>query len=133
MRQIRSYPWTLCILLFIVGKVSAAPCTAVANCTQWLTIGSGPERVLLYRTFPLETKNTDITRVVIVIHGAGRDADKYFRHMTAAAFLAGALENTLVISPRFASNNERAPINSLKRKPTGPAAVRLAGRPAARV
>src|SRR5262249_43398704 len=31
--------------------------------------------------------------------------DNYFRHMLAAAFLAGALENTVVISPRFASNN----------------------------
>jgi hypothetical protein len=42
-----------------------------------------------------------------VIHGAGRDADNYFRTALAAAFLAGALEDTIVICPRFASNNGR--------------------------
>jgi hypothetical protein len=42
-----------------------------------------------------------------MIHGAGRDADNYFRTALAAAFLAGALEDTIVISPRFASNDGR--------------------------
>ena len=40
-----------------------------------------------------------------MVHGAGRDADNYFRTVVAAAFLAGALDDTLVISPRFASNS----------------------------
>ena len=42
-----------------------------------------------------------------MIHGAGRDADNYFRTAVAAAFLAGALEDTVVIAPRFASNDGR--------------------------
>lgn len=103
--QSKAAGWMLGVFLLMLTRVSAAPCTSVADCTEWLTIGSGPERILLYRSFPLETKNTQITRVVVVIHGAGRDADNYFRHMTAAAFLAGALENTLVISPRYASTD----------------------------
>ena len=37
------------------------------------------------------------------MHGAGRDADNYFRNALAAAFLAGALDNTVVIAPRMAS------------------------------
>jgi pimeloyl-ACP methyl ester carboxylesterase len=40
-----------------------------------------------------------------VVHGAGRDADNYFRTGLAAAFLAAALDDTIVIAPRFASNN----------------------------
>ena len=40
-----------------------------------------------------------------MIHGAGRDADNYYRTAIGAAFLAGALEDTIVIAPRFASNN----------------------------
>jgi pimeloyl-ACP methyl ester carboxylesterase len=42
---------------------------------------------------------------MIMVHGAGRDADNYFRTSIAAAFLAGALDDTIVIAPRFASNN----------------------------
>jgi hypothetical protein len=43
----------------------------------------------------------------VVVHGAGRDADNYFRSAVAASFLAGALEDTIVIAPRMASNDGR--------------------------
>jgi hypothetical protein len=82
----------------------AAPCTAVDDCKEWFSL-SPTVRLLLYRSFPLDTKNTEITRAIIVVHGASRDADNYFRHMLAAAFLAGELEKTVVIAPRFASTN----------------------------
>lgn len=39
-----------------------------------------------------------------MVHGLGRDANNYYRHLLAAAFLAGALQDTLLIAPRFASN-----------------------------
>ena len=82
-----------------------APCTvATSACTEWIALGGGPARSLVYRNFPLTTRNDAITRVLVSIHGAGRDADNYFRSTLAAAFLAGALENTLIISPRMASN-----------------------------
>jgi pimeloyl-ACP methyl ester carboxylesterase len=60
---------------------------------------------MIYRSYPLEVRNEAITRVFVLIHGAGRDADNYFRSATAAAFLGGALDDTLVISPRIASND----------------------------
>ena len=59
---------------------------------------------MVYRTYPLEVRNTQITRALIVIHGAGRDADNYFRTALASAFLGDALENTIVVAPRLASN-----------------------------
>jgi len=84
----------------------AAPCTtATSSCTEFITLFGGPARSLVFRTYPLETRNENITRGLIVVHGAGRDANNYFRSALAAAFLAGALENTLVIAPRFASND----------------------------
>jgi pimeloyl-ACP methyl ester carboxylesterase len=96
------------LLLLAQFSLKAAPCIAAApNCTEWVTFGRGPARSLLYRTFSLEAKNTAITRAFILVHGAGRDADNYFRTAVAAAFLAGALEDTIVISPRFASNDGR--------------------------
>src|SRR5713101_1024885 len=86
----------------------AAPCTdAKQECTEWITLGGGPGRSLIYRTYALDEKNEKITRATVMVHGAGRDADNYFRTAVAAAFLAGALEDTIVISPRFASNDGR--------------------------
>lgn len=101
----------VCLALFafivLAAPASAAgPCTTASpECAEWVTLGGGPQRSLVYRTYPLEVKNEAITRVFVLIHGAGRDADNYFRSATAAAFLGRALENTLVISPRMASND----------------------------
>jgi pimeloyl-ACP methyl ester carboxylesterase len=92
-------------LLFVSAAAYAAPCiTATSACTEWVEIGSGPWRSLVYRTQSLDAKNENITRALIVIHGTNRDADNYFRSSLAAAFLAGALDDTAVIVPRIASN-----------------------------
>jgi len=96
--------WSLLLLLSVAA--GAAPCVhATADCTEWLTLGGGPSRSMLYRSFALDAPNPGITRALVVVHGAGRDADNYFRSVIAAAFLADALENTIVISPLFASND----------------------------
>src|SRR5262244_3719154 len=82
---------------------SAAPCVAgKPDCTEWITFGP-TARSLVYRTYPLDERNDQIRRALVMVHGAGRDADNYFRTAVAAAFLAGALDDTIVISPRFAS------------------------------
>ena len=79
------------------------PCTeATAECTDWVTVGEG--RSLVYRNFALDTRNEAITHVLVLIHGAGRNADDYYRSALAAAFLGGKLATALVISPRIASN-----------------------------
>src|SRR5437764_264600 len=83
----------------------AAPCVATAPpCTEWVNPGGGPARSLIYRTYSMDAPNPQIARALVMVHGAGRDADNYFRTAVAAAFLAGALDDTLVVSPRFASN-----------------------------
>ena len=96
----------LAILLVIFIPANAAePClTAATGCTEWVKVGD-QSRSLVYRTYSLDTRNDLITRALIVVHGQGRDADNYFRTGLAAAFLANGLANTIVISPRFASNN----------------------------
>lgn len=92
--------------LLLAQSAWAGPCiSAVPTCTEWVTIAGGPSRSLVYRTYPLEAKNEGIVRALIMVHGAGRDADSYFRHVLAAAFLANGLEDTVVIAPRFASND----------------------------
>lgn len=43
-------------------------------------------------------------RALILVHGGARDADQQFRSALGAAFLAGALGDTIIIAPRFSSN-----------------------------
>ncbi len=79
-----------------------APCTgATAGCTEWVALGDA--RAMVYRTFPLDGPNTGIRRALIMVHGALRNADHYFVTATGAAFIAGALDDTLVIAPAFHS------------------------------
>src|SRR5271157_3714931 len=94
------------VLLLVPAAAYAAPCiTATAACTEWVMLSSGPWRSMIYRTQPLDVRNENITRALIVIHGTNRDADNYFRSTLAAAFLAGALDDTAVIVPHIASND----------------------------
>jgi pimeloyl-ACP methyl ester carboxylesterase len=93
-------------LLVAAATVLGTPCTAVsADCTEWIKPAGQQSRVLIYRNYPLDVKNENITRALVFVHGINRDADNHFRTTLAAAFLAGALNNTVIVSPRFASNS----------------------------
>ena len=84
---------------------SRPACTSSTDaCTEFVTIGSGPARSLVYRTYPLGTRNDRIRRALIMIHGTNRNPDHYFATATTAAFLAGALDDAMVIAPRVASS-----------------------------
>jgi hypothetical protein len=88
------------------APAAAAPCTAAtSDCVQWVSPGESSSRLLVYASYPLDKRNEAITRAVIAVHGGGRNADNYFRSIGAAAFLANAFDDTIVISPRFASND----------------------------
>jgi hypothetical protein len=92
------------LALLFSAAAYAAPCiTATPACTEFVTLGAGPARTMVYRTQPLTVKNEKITRALIVIHGTNRDADNYFRSTLAAAFLADALDDTVLIVPHIAS------------------------------
>jgi pimeloyl-ACP methyl ester carboxylesterase len=62
---------------------------------------------MVYSSYPLATRNTKIRRALIMVHGTGRNADHYFRTAVGAAFLGGALEDTIVIAPSFLSADGR--------------------------
>ncbi len=95
-------------VLLVASAAYAGPCiTADRTCTEWISFPGGHSRSMIYRTFPLDEKNEKISRALVVIHGTNRDADNYFRNALAAAFLAGALEDTVVIAPHITSNNSR--------------------------
>jgi len=86
----------------------APPCTSPTTaCEQWIVFGSGPARSMTYSSYPLDKTNARVTRALIMVHGAGRNADHYFSTALAAAFLAGALENTVIVAPRFIASPDK--------------------------
>lgn len=104
----------LLISALLRAPVLAPPCTtAVTACERWLTYGSGPARSMVYASYPLDARNPSITRALIMVHGAGRNADHYFGTAMAAAFLAGALENTLVVAPRMIAEQDKPSPNEV--------------------
>ncbi|HSQ29892.1 MAG TPA: alpha/beta hydrolase [Gemmatimonadaceae bacterium] len=91
-----------------------APCTtAVTACERWILWNGGPARSMVYASYPLDVRNPTITRALVMVHGAGRNADHYFETSMAAAFLAGALENTIVIAPHFIGGRDTAKANEV--------------------
>jgi pimeloyl-ACP methyl ester carboxylesterase len=58
---------------------------------------------MVYATYPLDRRNTHVKRALVMVHGTLRNADHYFRTATGAAFVAGALGDTIVIAPAFHS------------------------------
>ena len=93
---------------------AATPCTTpTTRCEAWITFGTGPARSMVYATHPLATRNAGVTRALIMIHGASRNADHYFATATAAGFLAGALENTIILSPHFIASPDTARQNEV--------------------
>ena len=91
-----------------------APCTTpTMNCTDWVVFGKGPERSMVYTTYPLAKRNDQIRRALIMVHGTNRNADHYFETATAAAFLAGALEDTIVIAPHMIDQTDKPQANEV--------------------
>lgn len=108
---------SVCVLVVLAlsSAIAAAttPCTAdKEECIRWVAL-AGSSRGLVYSTYSLDERNDSITRALVVIHGGGRNADNYFRTSVAAAFLANALDNTIVVVPRFAANNGKTCKDSL--------------------
>jgi pimeloyl-ACP methyl ester carboxylesterase len=91
-----------------------APCTtANAACEQWVTLGGGPARSMVYSSYALDKPNAAITRALIMVHGTNRNADHYFETAMSAAFLAGALENTVVIAPHIIAAPDKPEANEV--------------------
>ncbi len=96
------------------SAVPASPCTTPTTvCERWITFGSGPARSMVYSTYPLDVPNARITRALVMVHGAGRNADHYFETSAAAGFLAGALNNTIIIAPRYIAGTDKPSANEV--------------------
>lgn len=98
----------------LIRAQAATPCTTpTAVCEHWVTFGVGPARSMVYSTYALDKPNRAVTRALVMVHGAGRNADHYFETATAAGFLAGALGNTIIIAPHFIAGRDTAEANEV--------------------
>ena len=126
------------VLVQVACTALAAPCIApLSACVEWVNVAGDPARAMVYRNYPIDVRNDAVTHALIVIHGQGRDADNYYRHALAAGFLAAALDKTLIIAPRFSSNEGRNCRDSLAQDELnwvclGPASWRSGGASVAR-
>lgn len=101
------FRWML-LLVLAQAATAAEPCIEPkARCAEPLPVGARGGHLLVYRTHPLTTAQPTVRRAMIIIHGATRNADHYFATGVAAALLAGAQSDTVIIAPRFAVNNGR--------------------------
>lgn len=119
-------------VIAVASSASAQPrnsalCTkAVTACERWILWNGGPARSMVYASYPLDVRNPAITRALVMVHGAGRNADHYFETSMAAGFLAGALENTIIIAPHFTAGRDTAKSNEVT-WPEGPNSWRSGG------
>lgn len=103
------FRWLLAMAgtLLVAASATGQTSDGVASLERYrqsLTAGPAGKHIFLYANRPLERTDRKITRILIVVHGAGRNADDYFRSAMAAGFLSSALDDTLVIAPRFSAS-----------------------------
>ena len=96
------------------AAAAAVPCTtSTPECTEWVTLGGGPARSMIYRSYSLDVANPAATRALIMVHGTNRNADHYFGTAMSAAFLAGALADTVVIAPHMIDSTDKKEENEV--------------------
>ena len=114
-------PLFLLATLFAVTAVeqrgapgSATACTtATEECTEWVTLGAGPARSMIYTSYSLDKRNDRIRRALIMVHGTNRNADHYFATAMSAAFLAGAVDDAVVIAPHLIACADKPEVNEV--------------------
>src|ERR1700679_647616 len=81
---------------------------AEEECVDQLDVGSGLS-LSFYRNFSLTAPNAAITRAILVVHGADRDADAYYYTVETASEQAGESETTIVVAPHFECSDDSPP------------------------
>lgn len=71
-------------------------------------------QVPYYTNLPLDVQNTDVERVIIMVHGSGRGGKACLDITAKAAKLAGQEKQTLIIAPNFCTEDD---LDVQKREP----------------
>lgn len=93
-------------LLVVLTLSAASPalariqaCTSSKACRDDLTLSTGGT-ISYYRSLPF-IRNDSVRRVVLVVHGSQRDADRYYDRAVAAASADIGFRDLLLLAPNF--------------------------------
>lgn len=78
---------------------AAAPCLEAVQCRATMTVEG--HFLTLYASAPIDKPQPQIRRALIMVHGTDGNVESYYRTAIEATRLAGKLNETLVIAPRF--------------------------------
>ena len=82
------------------------PClNGTALCAERVDLGSDLY-LPIHSTHLLEQGHTAIKRVIIVVHGSGRNGSDYFERIIAPAAAMDLIEETLIIAPTFQTSED---------------------------
>lgn len=90
--------------LFNTAYLQSIPTVSSAEDVYRLELRGG--WISYYATQPLELTSPCVKRAVIVVHGANRNADDYFKYMSTATALAKRTLDTYVIAPHFKTEED---------------------------
>jgi hypothetical protein len=84
------------------GPPASGFCTSAgaADCDATFDLSNGP-RLKYYRSYPLDQLRLTVTRVVLAVHGLGRNAQGTYTNLVRAATAADVRSETLVVAPLF--------------------------------
>lgn len=74
--------------------------TTIDTCRASIRLRYGPD-LTYYSSYPLDQARLSITRVVLAVHGMGRNAPVTFTNMARAATTADVKASTLIVAPLF--------------------------------
>ena len=89
------------------------PCLSIKSvCTERVAVGSSVY-LPVFTTHSLSEGNPQVTRGLIIVHGANRNADDYFQRGFQAAGAVGYQETTVVVAPYFQTSSDNPASNEL--------------------
>jgi len=86
------------------APANSEPCATSSGCRDELLLRTGG-RISYFRTVPL-ARNPTVRRAVIVVHGNGRDADRYYDRLVAAAKAESRLHDAALLAPHFRTEED---------------------------
>ncbi|MFQ5637620.1 MAG: T9SS type A sorting domain-containing protein [bacterium] len=81
--------------------IAQTPVDNVSPNRLTITLAGHPLKLPYYRNFSLGSRNENIRRAVVVIHGTLRNADDYYQRILDPARTARKAGETIIIAPQF--------------------------------
>ena len=94
-------------VIAVSALAQTPPCSLVdPTCKSTVEVLTG-KKFELYRNYDLDTKNEEIKKLVLIIHGVGRNFGNSFARMNTVYSSRNETSSTLVIAPHFLADADQ--------------------------